>query len=67
MSGNLLNLNINLNPPKELFFERIKEISTRNGRKKYIDDNFDVLEKLDETLRLKNLPSDNIIKSLEEI
>ena len=67
MSGNLLNLNINLNPPKELFFEKIKEISTKNGRKKYIDDNFDVLEKLDETLRLKNLPSDNIIKSLEEI
>ena len=67
MSGNLISLNINLNPSKELFFQKITELTTKNGRKKYIDDNFDVLEKLDETLRLEKLPSDNIIRSLNEI
>ena len=67
MSGNLLNLNININPSKDLFFQKITEFRTKKGRQKYIDDNFNVLEKLDETLRLKNLPSENIIKILEDI
>ncbi|WP_288255732.1 hypothetical protein [uncultured Prochlorococcus sp.] len=67
LSGNLTNLNLNINPSKKLFCEKIKELTTKKGRMKYIDDNFDVLEKLDETLRLKKLPSDNIIRSLQEI
>lgn len=67
MSGNLIELNVNLNPSKELFFQTITELRSKNGRKKFIDDNFAVLEKLDETLRLKKLPSDNIIKCLKEI
>ena len=66
LSGNLSNLDLNINPSKKLFCEKIKELSTKKGRRDYLDSNYKVLKELDETLRLDYYPSENIINFLRE-
>ena len=66
LSGNLSNLNLNINPSKKLFYEKIKELCTNKGRRDYFDSNYKVLKELDETLRLDHYPSENIINFLSK-
>tara|TARA_Y100001968_G_scaffold329360_1_gene378539 strand:+ start:771 stop:1550 length:780 start_codon:yes stop_codon:yes gene_type:complete len=67
LSGDLAQLDININPSQKLFSKTIDILLSKRGRDEYFDSNFEVLSKLDATLRLNKYPSENIIDYLNSI
>lgn len=67
MSGNLTEINLNPYPTNTEFDKNINHLIIKENRSQYLSKNFNGLIGLDNTLQLKELPSDNIKNILLEL